>query len=68
MIKHQAIVMRNGVEKVINHPEGFADPFQNGKYYKPMKDDKLIGEVVRRLTDKSYSHYRLPGSIQVSLE
>ena len=40
MIKHQAVVMAEGVKKIIEKPETFFEHFKKGKYFKPMKDKK----------------------------
>lgn len=66
MIQHQAIVMLKGVEKALDNPECFSERVEKGDYYKPMRDRSLIQEIISKLNNKQYSHYRLPDSIDIS--
>ena len=52
MIKHQAVVMAEGVKKIIEKPETFFEHFKKGKYFKPMKDKKMLKEVELKLKKK----------------
>mgnify|MGYP001403371153 CR=1 FL=1 len=67
MIKHQAIVMMNGVKKIIQKPFDFSEEFDLGKYYRPMKDEDLINQVKSRLINKAYSYYEMKNSLKVKL-
>tara|TARA_Y100000031_G_C8189601_1_gene370727 strand:+ start:118 stop:849 length:732 start_codon:yes stop_codon:yes gene_type:complete len=67
MIKHQAVIMRKGVESLLDNQTDFARKVEKGDYYKPMRDDKLLERVISILEEKRYSHYNLPNSTDISI-
>lgn len=66
MIRHQAIVMAKGANKVLSNPRNFSRRVKKGKYYKPMKNKNLLRKVMDKLKDQKYSHYNMPGSIDIN--